>query len=254
MHEMENGYVPLENAVGSRSTFKISLPDYVDKDAIGVNLRRTDHLAKLGGISHIQVKSVNGETSNSVPAIVGINRNGEGLAGKTSLKTEVDQFTVESEKTDRLSIPHSGSWINTTITLNTNEIEDRIAKNDKWERGIRSAEAWAYHLNQSVSTGVTNSGTEHLTLGLSRLNWVKTLMQYGIMASFELQNNPTPEGMLSRVLFVSQFLNLIDMVSCKAQGVEFRYSAFYGPQLDRAIVLWCAAKATNLIKSFPEDE
>ncbi len=257
MPEFEQGYVPLEYAQSTRARFVVHLPEFVNTDQIGVNLRGLDRLCRIGGIGHVRVTSSEGETTQFVPTVVGISKNGEAIASKTGVRTSIPTFTVDSEKerpgldSFPSALPHAASWINTTININTNEVANRIQDDSKWKHGVHSTEAWAYHLNQAVRQGVTDSALKHLTMGLSKINWGETAFQYGLMGFFESQNgNPTLESGIFRYFFVGGFLNMLAYVRSRGYGEDFRISAFYGPQLDRALILKLMSARTTLVKDF----
>lgn len=258
MSEIKKGYVPLDQVQSSRARFVVTLPEFVDKNQIGVNLKGLDRMCKLGGISHIKVVTTEGDTSQFVPTIVGVSKNGEAIAGKTGVKTSVPTFTVESEKSRQgldgslFGLPHAASWINTTVNINTNEVADRIKDDPKWDHGVNSSNAWAYHLNEAVKKGVTETGFNHLAMGLSKTNWGSTAFQYGLMGFFESQiANPTLESGLFRLFFVGGFHNMMSYIRSRGYGEEFRLSAFYGPQLDRALLLKLLSTQTTIVKGFP---
>lgn len=258
MIEYPNGYRPLDSARTLWTRFNVSLPGLVDQRQIGVNVRGIEKLCRIGGINHLRVVSNNdGNTSQFVPTIVGFSQSGEAMASKTGVRSDVPTFDVDSERQRSASLdflPHAATWINTTVVLNTAEIANRIKNNQ--DGGIRSPEAWADHINKAVKKGISSAGVKHLTLGLNKYNAVEVASQYAIIGFIEAQN-PSVSSAIFKVFLVGGFLNMLAYFRTRGmgRGEEFRMSAFFGPQLDRALVLKLASQRTTLVKGFaPVDQ
>lgn len=257
MSEFEPGFVPLDEAISERARFAVTLPEFVNTDNIGVNLRGLERLANMGGIAHVRVDTVEGDVSQFVPIIVGVNKDGTAIAGKAGVKTSVPTYTLDLEHLGSLSgwtpkfLPHATDWINTRVTVNTNEVKNRIKDDSKWKNGVHSTEAWAYHLNKSVKEGVTDQGIKHLTLELSKFSWGEAAIQYGLLGFFETQStNPTWENLIFKYSILWSIMNFWSIRRAERNGENYRLSAFIGPQLDRALILKLMSTRTTLVKDF----
>lgn len=255
MSEFADRLIPIEYANTYRSRFAIPFPDYIKPGHIGVNLSSLGTLLRLGGISHLRVAGqTDGETTKFTPTIVGYDSQGNAYAGKKGEKTTVPEFTASGDEANpnlnaSMWRPHSATWKNVVINLNINEMTERIRLEDKWTRGVYSTEAWASHLDEAIKNGVSEAGIRHLTLGLNK-NWVSTVFQYGLMCFFEAQTgHPSIGGMAFRIPFVSGVLNLMDYIRYRNTDDGFRWSVFYGPQLDRALALKILSKRTQVVKA-----
>ncbi len=250
-------YTPLESANSRVTRFAVSLPEYVDKTKIGVNLPAMHVLCRLGGIAHLRVATIHdGETTRSYPSIVGVSRGGEAVSGLNSVQTVVPTHSINSQDLDKgvtlVGNRHPCRFINTTVTINTNETNTRILNDKKWTRGVRSPEAWGYHIDTAVKHGILKSGLHHLVFGLSKLDAINVGIQYCLMAFFEIQKGPTIESAVGRFFTVSGMLNLINFAFASIQGKEYRLSTIYGPQVDRAIALALISSKTTLVKGIPD--
>lgn len=214
-------------------------------------------MCRFGGISHLRVVgNTEGDVSKFTPTIVGFNAQGDAYAGRKGESVSVptfDSFMQDDDKTVEGSVtkPHSASWTNATINLNINEISERIRKEEKWQRGVYSTDAWAYHINRSVKKGVVDAGVKHLAIGLNGWNWGSALFQYGTMGVWEgiVDHPPTLQSVFFRVFFVSGVCNAWDYVRFRNSEYGFRWSAFYGPQLDRALLLKLFSGRAPLVKT-----
>ena len=252
-----NDYVPIEWANTKRTRFDIPLPEYANPGRIGVNTKRLVNMLRVGGISHLRVSGqTDGETSRvTTPIVVGHDMNGGAYAGKNIEEISVPEFTTSDEDTNGAWWrPHSATWTNAVINLNVAEMAERIKKNDKWPRGVYSTEAWANHLDTTLRNGVSDIGIKHLTVGLNKFNWYLSAFQYTVMGAVEaLSPNPSVEGLMFRIPFVSGVLNTMDYFRFRNTDDGFRWSAFYGPQLDRALFLKVLSSRTNLVRATNDD-
>lgn len=260
MSEFKDGYIPIQYANGYKTRFVIPFPEYVKPEHIGVNLGRLDTLLRVGGISHLRVVGqTNGNTTKFTPTIVGYDSQGNAYAGKKGEKITVPEFSSsEDEANTNLDAsvwrPHAATWKNVVINLNVNEMAERIRQEDKWSRGVYSTEAWAHHLDKDIREGVASMGIKHLALGFNKYNRISTSIQYALMGLFEASSgHPSVESMAFRVPFVSQFLNVIDYFSYRNTDDGYRWSTFYGPQLDRALLLKVLSCRTNLVTHSSEN-
>jgi hypothetical protein len=248
MSENTGKFVPIEYAQSDQVRTRVSLPQYVNSEEIYVNLYGIGKLCRLGGIRHLDIVGLDeNETSKSVPQIVGFSQNGEALAGKAIVKTVPESSSSSSSESKRHK-PHSFRWVDSTIVVNTSEINQRIQNEDYYEKGVRSTKAWSNHLNKAVKSGITKEGVRHLSVGLSQHNWLMLAIQYGAMSFFELSNNPSLGGMAIRILITSAIINLADFVFENRKS-EFRASLLYGPQLDRALLLYLSTLSSTLVKN-----
>lgn len=164
-------YTPLEYATTSRATFEVPLPEYIPSRSIGVNTSSLHLLLRIGGINHLRVTcNTDQETSRVVPTVVGFSASGETYASK---KTDIPTFTTSGDNANPNSYvsvtrPAAATWKNGHIKLNINKIAGEIIQEDRWQKGVRSPEAWAYHIDSALKEGVADIGVKHLTLGLSK--------------------------------------------------------------------------------------
>lgn len=254
MSEFKGGYVPIEYANTERTRFVIPFPEYIKPEQIGVNLGRLGTLLRVGGISHLRVAGqTDGETSRFTPTVVGFDSQGNAYAGKKGEKVAVSEFSAfDDEASPSLDAslwrPHAATWKEAVIHLNLNEIAERIRQESNWDRGIYSTKAWAHHLDEGIRKGVTGIGMRHLALGLNIYRWSTVAFQFGVTTFLEAQTGYFPiERLASAILVVGQLRNVIDYFGYRNTDDGYRWSAFYGPQLDRALLLKILSSRTNLV-------
>jgi len=268
---------PINNSVTDRSQFCVRLPPYINSGEIRVNQEKVDGLCKFAGISSLQVFSVdNGETSRTSPVVIGVDKNGAGLAGKDVARTNVPTYEVkgknhksppfpwpnfEKDPTTFLvdviqSVmdyrPASMQQIVLKINLNTQEISQRIATDSRWKNGTRSLEAWAHYLNTSVRSGIRDAGIRHLMFDTDWQNSAKAIASNtGAVMSLIQAVEKGIDPIVSVITFflAGSIIGLAESGYAKLLNGENRFSPFVGPQIDRALVLALATKTATLIKA-----
>lgn len=177
MKESLRGYVRIDEASTERVRFAVPLPEYVDRERIGVNIRKIEKLCRIGGIGHLRVTAdYESDTSNFVPTIVGVSQKGEAVAAKTGVK-RISPTQTSDFNTDKASSP-ALTW---TDGSNIPEIVKRINDDKKYKEGARSIDAWSQKLDLSLRDGIAGIGIPYLTSELFSRN--KGLTIYNLINS-----------------------------------------------------------------------
>lgn len=264
-------FVPLSRASTSRLRFSVTLPEFIDSDQIGINVQEIHRLCRLGGIKHLQVTGLTeGETTQYKPTIVGVSPQGEAYAGKVATKTEVATSKATSElRRGYNNLPPSARWIDGKIELNLSEIKQRIQQDDSLPRGVRTSSAWADHVNNALKEGIAKIGISHLLLGMTKFEAAVALVTdidaTLIAANAEpliqpIMHNYHPHiPALADVIFGLVFrnggLNLWERYNHRHNVAkeDFRFSLFYGPEIDRALALGVMVATRRLAKALPQN-
>lgn len=265
MSETKNRYIPLDEAWSPRVRLNIKLPNYVGQSNIGVNVSALEKLCRMGGIEHLRVSTVNDQdTSQFVPTVAGFDSQGNAYAAKTGVKVEVPTSTYDTEDDELTETrPHAVRTINVGLNLNTNEIAERIRRDERWSTGVRSADGWSHYLNKDIKKAVSATGAKHLTLGVSRYNlyWALFANISAVLVSagaeplvntvFRNWNPHVPaiEEVIFNVIFRNIICNACDYLGYRNNPkYDFRLSLFYGPQFDRALLLKVMTTKSTLVK------
>lgn len=241
MSEVKKDYTPLPELESPKFRFAVTLPNFVDPRSIGINLKRVGLLCRLGGIGHLRVENLTDQdTSSYVPIIAGFDAKGNAYAAKTGLKTSVPPYAVDSHADGGSLL--ATRWVNGVIKINTDETANRILSEPRWNNGVNTPDAWAYHLNRSIRGGIEDIGTKHLVLGVN-----KTDLFYELFVVAQIVLNKI---VLNNPLIIYGSWCLWFNVVMPLAYVNFRRSLFiYGPQLDRALLLRLISSRSTLVKS-----
>lgn len=253
---MNERYKPIDQANTQKVRFSVPLPEYVDRERVGINVGRIEKLCRIGGIGHLRiVGETQGKTSSFTPAIVGFSNKGEAYAAKTGVKNSVPTYSVDYERDE--FVPHSFRWANGTVRVNLNEVADRIVSDLRWKKDAREIKAWSQHLDLSLRRGIAEIGTRHLIVEANKAYFTITtlvgaLIAFGLIPPFD-PRVPETGRIIFSIAAQHQIMNAIDFVSGKFSHLgEHRWSITNGAQPDRAILLKVLTDRGNLVKTLPK--
>lgn len=258
MSAKERGMVSLHQMEDQRPSDKfivdLNLPAYVDQDRIGVDLDRIYKLCKIAGIGRIvMIGEVGGETSTTIPQVVGMNSDGSAIASRSVVETDSPAFDSSSNpwSPDRRT---DNRLINISIKANIDEISMKIADS---KEGVRSTSGWARELDKGVRTPIRSLGTRNLVT--TRPHISPDLWPLLNAPGFMLNTiNFPPDDLIDAVFYGSQFsVYLISRAQSKLMSKindDHRFSLIPGPQLDRAVWFSVVLASGKLIKDMYPDQ
>lgn len=255
MLEKEVDFVPVSslNIPAERVFFAGNFPEWLDLDKIALNLKRTQTICNLGGIGTLIIWGSNEEeTSKSIPQIAGFNASGEAYASKAATATQAPTFNTRTG-TPNSETSHPFRQIVAGITLNNNEIVQRIQNNRGSQGDVRSTDAWVHYINKSLGRGLENIGVKYLVAGLNRGDILETVIDYTLpipiiagVYGFKLVGESNSPDFTTPYLFY--YGGSLFSTSLRRVLNHGRLSLFYGPQLDRAAMLVALTRTSKLVK------
>jgi hypothetical protein len=261
----EGKYIPLPNVEADRLHVNLPLPGYIDAERIGINVPHMQRLCRLGGISHLAIHASSlFQRGTDAVMITGFTQKGEAYAAKGK-SAHKNIFDAKSEHTDRTIEGQyyrfkNDRWIATELTIDTEQIANNIVTNKKIKEGVRSEKAWSREINAAIKQGIVNEGTKHLLLDINQGEMIlSSVVNYFILANlidadpiffdFMATLPPTPEniGWAASTVVANK---LIQRGLYRQIGEEGRrFSIMFGPEADRAGVLYVASKTQPLVKA-----
>jgi len=250
---MTERYVPLDQAYTSRVRFDVTLPAYVDRRRIGVNVDRVDKLCKIGGIKHLTVTGTDGEVSSFTPTIVGSN-NGEAYAARKGAKTKAPTYSIDSEE-HRALLDVMPGFRHTVATLNLNltDTADRVMKDSNKQGKVRDVEKWIPYLDDSLKKGLIDITTQNLNSAGGKKVFI-IMSTFGVTLGLLQGITYSPQvTLIPSILFTYQVSNYVERYMGRNFSLEnYRWSLFSGLQFDRVFVVKIMANRGNLLKALPE--
>lgn len=256
MVRAERGFHPLpstevKNASGVRIT--LDLPPFVDQERIGINVRRIQTMMQVGGIRSLHIYDSDSAVSKVNPNVGGFNLDGSLVAVGAHAIEEVPVFETATEHVlFSQSLMHSGQWADAKIKINRSEIMDRMG-NDKVN--LRSTDRWSTELDDAVRQGISRIGSRYLVLGLDADNrrMFPSPYLYGTSVTVLGEHNDNTENYITNNLGISLAFNILGRIFHHQSGSKdgYRWSLFFGPQIDRAIVLKGLTSAVKTVKEVP---
>lgn len=250
-------FVPLSeinNHGDGKVTASLGIPDYVGE--IGLNYPGIRRLMRIGGLGTLRIANPRHSDRDSYePTIQGYDDRGHATAGMMT-KKEVSLYN--SSVTDQNSdLPHYARWANAVVEIKTDEIPQRLQADGI---PVRSTRGWARYINRALKSGITEAGINHLIKNLTFDDIKKTALLYSVSSaygpSFYHDLNATGLRLPIICATIATCGRIMEYFISRVKGVgpikEQRISLFYGPELDRAAVLYAEGKVTKLAKELPE--
>ena len=256
----ERKFVPMSEANTGRLRTTATLPFQLQEE-VGLNVKRLHAICQVAGFRHLRIQNdPEGETSQSVPQIIGIDNNGTAIAGKAKIK-KAHTFHVDYSPTSEYKKPwKQARWQNLTISLNTEEMKQRILLSDE---SVRDPTRWGEEINRALRKAATKEGVRHLVNDLERFEKLLTLFAFALVSSDEivdaLAGNIEPKTVVPRIAFsfalLSAVMTGIDSLGYGREkpGGGRRISLFLGPELDRAVALLALTYTQRLAKGITEN-
>lgn len=273
MNKYERGFRPLAEIEEARLPdikMDLSLPEWVDKERIGINLRGIYTMCKAGGIEKLRVVTASGEeTSGFVPTVVGVNPDGSAISGKIGLKRKVKTHLPGESSSElrstgiKLIDLHTGNiygreWANASVILNRDEIEERILESS--DRSLRSTENWASQINSAMKGGISEAGKNHVFYNVPKLEKANALrcVAFAILAEsgllFEFNPRiPQISDTLILMFNVNILMNAVESLATKSKKPDkkYRYGFFLDLQIDKVLALSVMERTLTLAKELP---
>ena len=256
----ERKFVPMSEANTGRLRTTATLPFQLQEE-VGLNVKRLHTICQVAGFRHLRIQNdQEGETSQSVPQVIGIDNDGTAIAGKAKIK-RAPTFHVDYSPTSKyMEYWKQSVWQNLTISLNTEEMKQRILLSDE---SVGNPTRWGEEINGALKKAAIKEGTRHLVKDFRRFEKLLTLFGFAAATSSEmidaLTGNLEPEAIVPRiassvVLFGTIMTGLHSLTSGpERQGEGRRISLFFGPELDRAVALLALTYTQRLAKGITEN-
>lgn len=248
----KEGYIPLSEIRSDTIRSGLNLP-FGLSDQIGLNVKKAEWLAQIGGLRTVTVKNdPNGETSKVQHTVVGINKDGSGMAGAS--KIDYAPTSGLEMKQDKYKI-HSARWADVTIKINTEEVKNRILGKSLT---VTNPESWVPDLNKSIKSEIRKAGHKQLlpiNPDYFGFYWIYGWnLYYAVTAAMQTGDLSIPNVLLSfagRNLMSGVIWETFSTVisGTEQRGGGNRLTLGIGPELDRALVFNLSFLGDPLIKS-----
>ena len=252
--------MPMPEANTSRLRTTATLPFQLQEE-VGLNIKRLHAICQVAGFRHLRIQNDSeGETSQAVPQIVGVDRDGTAMAGKAKIK-KAHTFHVDYSPTFEYKKSwKQARWQNLTISLNTEEMKQRILLSDE---SVRDSTRWGKEINGALKKAAIKGGVRHLVNDLERFEKLLTLFGFALCSSSEIMSalagNIEPKTVVPRIAFsfalLGTVMTALDSLGYGREkpGGGRRISLFLGPELDRAVALLALTYTQRLAKGITED-
>lgn len=213
---------------------------------------------RLGAFSASLVNCYEGDVTETVPSVVGVNADGSAIAGKAGITKKADRANGNCFDPVRLhGLPLAASTLGKAIathTLNRPEIASRVA--DQVSEGANDTKAWASQLDGALRESMRAGGRQNLLeKGSAFIKFISSI-GVGLLAD-SVQEALTSDYRWSAIdLGIYALYQLEPQIyqvmikKCYSLHLPRRWSLFpYGMQPDRYVALNGLTRVPGLIRA-----
>lgn len=233
----------------------LDLPPYVDRQALGIAIKRIQRLMRLSGIGSASIFAYDGPQSTFIPDIGPVQSDGSALARATGSKVVAPLADTRLFGGDD-EVPKSMRWVDAQLGINMAELHARVLRDRRGGGDIRNVRAWSHQLDAALRAGLQEAGSKQL-LAFSEFDKKVVCIAFGLPVY--MQAIPMVFG--GDVASIPQFLtgiglsNIVVSKAINAMRREkesihgTRFNIFYSPEFERAAALHLLLRVQTLVKA-----
>lgn len=238
----------------------VEMPTHVDTERMQVNVSRLQKMHKIGAFITSAIASYQGEVTESVPHIAGVDASGQAVASKTSVTRKAEKSKGSIGDITKTGNSMVDACFGTAVALhrvNKAEIASNVADEIQSRKSSDSTQLWARELDDALRQSMRTAGREQLLakgknkflIGMS--GFVVFLGGKGVVESL---GSPENLALGSLTYMIHQAIPEIEF---KNQGLprkepllKRRWSVFpYELQADRYVALDALTRLPGLVRA-----
>jgi hypothetical protein len=239
----KNLSVPLSymnNYDDGKISWDVQIPDYVNTDAISLDLINLKRVTRLAGLRRMEINS--GHYIDEKNA----------LANYQDYDDSVSNIIIYEDdlEDDAGFISSEYRWDYGEITVNNTQLYADVLKNTQEDESIDNPSIWADHLNTTLKNSLLEASKVQLTEGISTLGKINALSVFAIGMTIGLVAG-SPEAIIPSVLgmsLINQTSSAIYHQNACNKSRERRFSILPNYQLDRLLIIKAILKYRDLVK------
>lgn len=154
-------FVPLSEIQSERVNISLGLPEWLNQNLIGVNLKGIGTICNLSGLRTVNIVGATDKKAYSEsPQVTGFNEQGSAYAAKSQAANFISpsegSFSYDPYQT---LLPRYARWADATVEVNMNE----ITRMTQAMGSLRNPRDWVNPLNTAISKGLFEAGNKHLS-------------------------------------------------------------------------------------------
>ncbi len=249
---------------GDNLAWALAVPEYVPQDEVLVNVGRLGRIARLGGTGHLRVQSEAGELTSYSTSVSSVDEGGSATASGSATILKSDLIDANSTVDDMTERSYEYQWADSTLTINTSELSDRIIKEDRFSGKVRDPKEWSYYIDQALRKGLRQTAKQNLVDNVPGTcvltNAFVFSFTFGLVSilpgSSERGDYPVADfmnGSLGKLIALGATFPLSNALFEKFRnGLSFkerRWSFVPAYQLDRLLAVNALTRATKIVKA-----
>lgn len=156
--------VPIQELTSDTVHINLHVPEFLEKDRIGIDIIRLETLCRIAGIRELRIETMKTKEKDTARTII-TGRNEDGTATGTFVVNQVNVSKSTQQNCDPNTMKLF-SQINAKISIDMEELARKIST--KYPNGIRSIEGWCKELEKIIIKHIQKEGLWHLLSGRKR--------------------------------------------------------------------------------------
>ncbi len=245
--EYKNMSVPLSYMKGfddGKIAWDVEIPDYVDDEAISLNLTSLRNISRWAGLKRLEINS--GHSINESQALADYEEYEDAHSNVTIYEEDEQQKYVSSEY----------KWDYGEVTINNTELYANVLRKTTEEDSVADPKLWSDHLNTTIKNSLLEISRVQLTRGISTAGKLNALSVVAMGGLISLATG-SPDTLIPSILGVSIINQSTSMIYHQGYGSALkdrRLSLLPSYQIDRLLVVRGILRYRDLVKvnSFAE--
>jgi len=233
--------VPLSYMKGfddGKIAWDVEIPDYVDDEAISLNLTSLRNISRWAGLKRLEINS--GHSINESQVLAEYDEYEDSHSNVTIYEDDEQQKYVSSEY----------KWDYGEVTINNTELYANVLRKTTEEDSVADPKLWSDHLNTTIKNSLLEMSRVQLTRGISRTGKLNALSVVAMGGLISLATG-LPETLIPSILGVSIINQSTSMIYNQGYGGELRdrrLSLLPSYQIDRLLVVRGILRYKDLVK------
>ena len=233
--------VPLSYMKGfddGKIAWDVEIPDYVDDEAISLNLTSLRNISRWAGLKRLEINS--GHSINESQVLAEYDEYEDSHSNVTIYEDDEQQKYLSSEY----------KWDYGEVTINNTELYANVLRKTTEEDSVADPKLWSDHLNTTIKNSLLEMSRVQLTRGISRTGKLNALSVVAMGGLISLATG-LPETLIPSILGVSIINQSTSMIYNQGYGGELRdrrLSLLPSYQIDRLLVVRGILRYKDLVK------
>ena len=239
--EYKNKSVPLsymKDFDDGKIAWNVELPDYVDDEAISLNISRLRNISQLAGLKRLEINSEHSINKDEV------------LADYDQCEEALSNIAIYLDDDEQQFVSSEYKWDYGEVTINSTELYANALRQTSEEDSVADPKLWSNHLNNTIKGSMLEISKIQLTKGISTSGKINAASAVAIGGLIGMASG-SPEYIIPSVLGVSAIYQTASSIYHNGYGNSIpdrRLSLLPSYQIDRLLIVKGILKFKDLVE------